>query len=127
MALLHGLGGQIGIYRTLELGQAISAFIDECRTEGFLEEGDGEGDAYGEPDQELDPEEERVGSNEGTFADDRTDEASKGLVICAASTESEAPRMRDANSNSPEEAEESEDGVDNASNDETGLHTTFQN
>ena len=47
----------------------------------MLEEGDDEGDAYGEPDQELDPEEERVGSDEGTVADDGTDEASKGLVI----------------------------------------------
>jgi len=47
-----------GECRILQLGQALDACVDECRTEGVLEEGDAEEDAHSEREQELDPEEE---------------------------------------------------------------------
>jgi hypothetical protein len=64
----------------LELVQALGAFVDECGTEVVLEEGDGEGDTYGEADDELDPEEEREGLDEATIANDRTDVANQWRV-----------------------------------------------
>lgn len=67
----RGLGDR-GI---LEVVQAAGAFVDECCTEVFLIECDDNEGAHCEPDQELDPEEERVGPDEATVADDCTDEA----------------------------------------------------
>jgi len=60
---------------SLELVQAVGTFVDDCRTEGVIEECDDNEDAHCEPDQELDPEEERVGPDEGTVANDCTDKA----------------------------------------------------
>ena len=65
----------------LELVQAAGTFTDNGRTEGLLVECDDNKDAHCEPDQELDPEEERVGPDEATVADDCTDEARNVLVI----------------------------------------------
>jgi len=87
--------------RILEVVQAVGAFIDECGTEVFLEESDGEDDSEGEADDELDPEEEGEGPDEATIANDRTDVA--------------------------EETDESKDSPEGSSNDETSLKTTLDN
>jgi len=79
----------------------LGAFIDERVTEGLLEEGDGEENAQGEGNEALGPEEERVRPDEGTVADDRTDEA--------------------------EERKEGEDCPYSTGDDETSLDSTFEN
>jgi len=101
--VLLRLAGSRGIWEcgTLELVQAVTAFVDECGTEVVLEESDGEDDSEGEADDELDPEEEREGPDEATISNDRTDVA--------------------------EETDESKDSPDGTSNDETSLKTTLDN
>ena len=82
MELLRSLPGSRGRRECgiLELVQTGSAFVDDCRTEGIFVEGDGEDDAHGECDQELDPEEERVCLDKSTISDDGTDETN-GLWV----------------------------------------------
>jgi hypothetical protein len=76
----------------LQLGQALDACVDECRTEGVLEEGDAEEDAHSEREQELDPEEERVRLDKATVANDCTDESSKVKSVHVSNTECEMPQ-----------------------------------